>query len=299
MTILINLFMWLFILPLLTGTVVVFLYATKRISTAPMGHNQPFALLFHSVSDKSPNDQSHITPNKFKQLLTYLNKHTYKSLTASEVAVLSNDKTDLSESYFSLVFDDGFEDFYTNVFPLVEQFNFKVSVFPVAGSIGTLASWDIYKPKKQLSKEQIHKISDAGHEIGSHTLSHPDLVMLSEKEIVHELSESKKKLEDIIGKSVSSLSFPFGSWNTRVWNCAKKCGYKAAVAYGKHAQAILPVIPVTGIYAFDSLEDIIEKLERKHALSNTHFRSVIMPHFAKGTPVWKFRKNYNIFNLFH
>lgn len=297
MTIIINLFIWLFILPLLTGTVVVFLYALKRINTVPSSNNQPPALLFHSVSDKSPIDQSHITPYKFKQFLSYLNKHNYKTLTAYEMAVLSNDKIDPSESYVSLIFDDGFENFHTNVIPLLEQFNFKAAVFPVATSIGSHTSWDIYKPKKHLSKEQIQKISDAGHEIGSHTLSHPDLVLLSENEIIHELSESKKILEDIIGKPVTSLSFPFGSWNMRVWNSAKKCGYTAAVAYGKHAKATLPVIPVTGIYAFDSLEDIIEKLERKHALSNTQIRSLIMPHFAKGTPVWKFRKNYNIFNF--
>ena len=298
MTLIIKLIIWLFILPLILGTLIILIHSVKRNISNHSNNNLFPALLFHSVSDKSPIDQSHITPNKFKQFLSYLIKHNYKTLTAYEMAVLSNDKIDPSESYVSLIFDDGFENFYTNVMPLLEQFNFKVSVFPVASSIGSHTSWDIYKPKKHLSKEQIQKISDAGHEIGSHTLSHPDLVLLSEKEIVHELSESKKILEDIIGKNVTSLSFPFGSWNMRVWNIAKKCGYNAAVAYGKHAKATLPIIPVTGIYAFDSLEDIIEKLERKHAPSNTQIRSLIMPHFAKGTPVWKFRKNYNIFNFF-
>lgn len=297
-TLLMNLFIWLFVVPLITGTLLLFMNSTKSKKPIHSNSSRTAVLLFHSVSDKSLTEQSHVTTNTFKRLLSYIHKQKYRTLTAYETALFPDNKIDTSASYISLIFDDGFENFYTNAIPLLEQFNIRASVFIVAGSIDSYSSWDIYKPQKQLSKEHIRSISKDGHEIGSHTLSHPDLVLLSDKEITHELSESKKILEDITGTPVKSLSFPFGSWSMRVWNIAKECGYEAAVAYRKHNRATPPIIPATGVYAFDSAEDIIEKIEKKQAASNAIQRSLIMPHFAKGTPVWKFRKTYNIFNYF-
>ena len=298
MTLFINLLIWLIIAPLFAGTFLLCINSKKRNNVLLSKDNRIATLLFHSVSTKPLTEQSHITTSTFKQLLSYIRKQNYHTLTAYEMALLPEETSNTSVTYISLTFDDGFENFFTNAIPLLEQFNIKASVFIVAGSIDSYSSWDIYKPQKQLSKEQILSISNAGHEIGSHTLSHPDLVLLSDKEITRELSESKNILEDITGVPVKSLSFPFGSWSMRVWDIAKECGYEAAVAYRKHSLAKPPIIPATGVYAFDSVEDIIEKIEMKQANSNAMQRSSIMPHFAKGTPVWKFRKKYNIFNYF-
>jgi peptidoglycan/xylan/chitin deacetylase (PgdA/CDA1 family) len=129
-------------------------------------------------------------------------------------------------------------------------------------------------------------------------MTHADLRMLYDKELYHELSESKKLLEDITGIPVRTISFPFGSLNKRVWEHAKKCGYEAAVAYRNHKQAKLPIFPITGVYKFDTVEDIIEKIEQRQTFSNARARSAVMPHFAKGTAVWKFRKTYSVFNVF-
>lgn len=297
-TLFINLFLGLFIVPLVAGTLLLITNSLKRKNTVRSKVSRTAAFLFHSVSEKPLAEQSHITTHTFKLLLSYIQKQKYYTLTAYDMAFLPEDKSDTSGKYISLIFDDGFENFYTNAFPLLEQFDIKVSIFIVTSSTDSYSTWDIYKPQKQLSKKQICTISKTGHEIGSHTLSHPDLVLLSDKEINHELSESKKIIEDITGTPVKSLSFPFGSWNMRVWNIAKECNYEAAVVYRKHSLAKSPLIPAIGVYGFDSIKDIIERIERKQTFSNAIQRGFIMPHFAKGTPVWNFRKGYNIFNYF-
>lgn len=284
------------IIPAIIGGITLLLFRNNHHHIKKT-QNTP-ALLFHSVTDKSFIDQSHITTDKLTDFLSYLQNQNYKTLTAYESTLLSEEQIDSSTSYVALIFDDGFENFYTKAFPILEQNTMKASIFIVVNCIDLYSSWDVYKPNKQLSKGQIRLISDAGHEIGSHTLTHPDLVLLPDKEIKHELSESKKRLEDITGKPVTSLSFPFGSWNMRVWNLAREYGYDAAVAYRDHAKIIHPIIPVTGVYAFDTVEDILEKIEKRHPFSPVHAVSAVMPHFAKGTPVWKFRKMYNIFNSF-
>lgn len=67
-------------------------------------------------------------------------------------------------------------------------------------------------------------------EIGSHALSHRMLANLPPDEMQSELKESKKKIEDEIGKEVSWISYPGNSYDRMVQDCARKAGYKAGFA---------------------------------------------------------------------
>ncbi len=298
MTISISIILLVIVVPFVVGMLANCVPSQYGSSRSRQENRQPPALLFHSVTDNGSFEQSHVTAARLSRFLRYLHDQKYRTLTASETTQQAENTETNSSGSVALIFDDGFENFYLNALPLFDRYAMKASIFPVAGSLDSCSQWDTYKPQKQLTKKQVRFLADAGHEIGSHTLSHPDLVLLSDKELNRELSESKKILEDSTCKPVTSLSFPFGSWNKRVWNCAQECGYKVAVAYRKHRQVKPPIIPAKGVYAFDTVEDIIEKIERKQRFANALTRSIIMPNFAKGTPVWKFRKTYNIFNYF-
>ena len=179
--------------------------------------------------------------------------------------------------------------------PVFEDHAMKVTVFPIAGYIGKMSCWDVLPPLPHMNKAQIREISDHGHEIGSHTLTHANLTFLSDADIVHELADSKHILEDITGKQVISLSFPFGSWNRRVWEKAREIGYQWGTCYRHHNKIIAGLVPVHGIYSFDTVQDVIDKVSAKGIFSNVFTRSRIMSHFAKGTPLWKFQSNYSFF----
>ena len=60
-----------------------------------------------------------------------------------------------------------------------------------------------------------------GHEIGAHTVSHPSLTALSDAQIHAELSDSQTYLQNLIGKPVLTMAYPFGSVNNRVANIAR------------------------------------------------------------------------------
>jgi len=73
-------------------------------------------------------------------------------------------------------------------------------------------------------------MSDAGFEIGAHTVSHPRLTLLSDDQLEHEIVDSKHALEDIIGREVVSFSYPYGDRDERVIEAVKAAGYKYAVS---------------------------------------------------------------------
>ncbi len=85
-----------------------------------------------------------------------------------------------------------------------------------------------------LSREDLKDLaSKPGVTIGSHTLSHPNLLRLTESELRRELQDSKNILEEITEREVKHLSYPSGLWNERVITVARACGYVSAYSTAK------------------------------------------------------------------
>lgn len=97
----------------------------------------------------------------------------------------------------------------------------------------TKISEDDQRSAAPLNWEQIQQMSEDGIEIASHTVSHPYLASLTDEEIELELVESKKTLEAATGCDVKSVAYPAGSYDGRVLQCARRCGYEFGVSY-KH-----------------------------------------------------------------
>jgi peptidoglycan/xylan/chitin deacetylase (PgdA/CDA1 family) len=248
-------------------------------------------LLLHSISDTPALHCSYFSPLKFESLVSRLCGEGFTFATVGR-AVTRPGKN--AGRCVVMTFDDGFSNFFTHALPVCERHGVTVTVFCVAGYLGRSSSWDALPKQSHLTVAQIKEISMLGHEIGSHTLSHANLMLLSDKDLATELSESKKILEDIIGKPVTSLSFPFGRVNTRVWEAAKRVGFSAATSYACMGKTADDIIPLWGAYSYDSVQDIIDRAIRQPALSHAVARGRLMPHFAKGSPLWKFRDTYSM-----
>ncbi len=100
--------------------------------------------------------------------------------------------------------------------------------------------FDRYEIDKHEMKETAHSMSmgymtaddirywkDHGIDFGVHTISHPCLTALNEKEIYKEISESKKTLEAILEKPVNAFAYPYGKkgdFNEVTRSLLKKAG---------------------------------------------------------------------------
>jgi hypothetical protein len=272
------------IVPLLTGAIAVFTAGRKK-----KRDKGSTALLFHSITSCRNTHLSHFPPDKFDRLIDRIAVQGFTTSTLNEAA---SDASTSARAKFVITFDDGFESFFTHALPVLEAYGIKATIFPIAGFMGKMSCWDVLPRQPHMTKAQLREVSDSGHEIGSHTMTHSNLTFLDEKDVYRELFESKRTLEDLVGKPITSLSFPFGSWNARIWNKAREIGYLQATCYRHHGRIIKGLVPVRGVYSFDTIDDVIEKTISTAAFSNAIARSRIMCHFAKGTPLWNFRKNY-------
>ena len=74
--------------------------------------------------------------------------------------------------------------------------------------------------------EYVKKISEAGHEIGNHSNTHPHVNNLSLSENTAEIEKASEKIEKITGKSTNLYRAPYGEYNNTVLNAATEKNHK-------------------------------------------------------------------------
>jgi len=163
-----------------------------------------------------------ITPYTFEQQVKTLDDDGYTFMTNAEVADALSGKIPLPPKPIVLTFDDGYRDFYTDVYPILKKYHAKATAYIISGFLGyanTMNAW------------QVRKIADVGLvEIGAHTVNHAWMKGLPETELVYEVNQSKKTLEGITGKTVVSFAYPYGAFDVPAIQAVAAAGFTSAVS---------------------------------------------------------------------
>lgn len=129
----------------------------------------------------------------------------------------------------ALSFDDGFADNLQVGAPALASVGAVGTVYVIASAPDERSgAFD-----RRLTDDEVLQLSAAGWEIGSHTATHPRLSECSEVQQREEIAGSKKRLEDLVGKAVTSLAYPFGAYSDTTLRLAKEAGYENAVTTSK------------------------------------------------------------------
>ncbi|MCX5685848.1 MAG: polysaccharide deacetylase family protein [Candidatus Omnitrophica bacterium] len=180
-------------------------------------------LMYHSVdytSDKK--DRITIPPEVFAKQMKFLHDSKYNVVPLDKAVSYIAQKKRPPSKTAAITFDDGYENNYKNVFPVVKEYHIPVTIFIITGMIGK----DGY-----LNRKEIKEMSDSGIvDIESHTKTHLWITGLGDKVLEDELEGSKNTLENMLGKKVDYLCYPMGGYDERVKEAVRRAGYKAAFA---------------------------------------------------------------------
>jgi peptidoglycan/xylan/chitin deacetylase (PgdA/CDA1 family) len=134
------------------------------------------------------------------------------TLTIDDTSLTPYTPVGFNRALVSLTFDDGYAGTYANGLPLLNKYGFTSTQFIISSLVGT---------PNYMTKAQIKAFSAAGHEIGSHSVTHPDMTTLTKAKYDQELANSKTNLEKWFGVPVTNFAFPEGRYNQAIVNAAK------------------------------------------------------------------------------
>ncbi|MBI4345756.1 MAG: polysaccharide deacetylase family protein [Elusimicrobia bacterium] len=210
-------------------------------------------LLFHSVGTKIPGDPYGLaaSPEQFRGVMDRVGalRELWRPAPFSAPAA---DRLEVA-----IVFDDGFKDTLTTAAPILAERGIPFTVFVTAGFVKGGSP-------VHLSPEELKRLAQLpGAQIGAHGFSHARLDRCDDAALAKELLDSRKYLEDAIGKAVTTLSYPHGAVDRRVAAAARKTGYAlgGTSRYGLNVRGRDPLLLCrTEITAFDSPDDLELKL---------------------------------------
>jgi peptidoglycan/xylan/chitin deacetylase (PgdA/CDA1 family) len=215
-------------------------------------------LYYHSINNTVKNELT-TTPEKLRTELEYIKDQGYVTITIDELKNYILNNSPIPEKSIVITFDDGYMDNYNNAFPILKEFDMVATIF----SIGSELDGSYY-----LSKEAIKEMSDYGIDIESHTVHHVKLDEMTYDQQLKELQDSKKILESITGKEVSSIAYPFGNFNEDSIKAAKAAGYTLGFTTNRGLSDMddnplkLDRIYVSSEYDMNTFKEILAKTKK-------------------------------------
>ncbi|WNC17574.1 polysaccharide deacetylase family protein [Brevibacillus brevis] len=199
----------------------IFLPITLMVSfVSPASGASPVPVLeYHSIQDNQK-DPYCVAPAKFEEELRSILRMGYHPITATELLQMWTKHQAAVPKPILLTFDDGYEDNYTHLYPILKKYHVKATIFLATSFIGrpNFLTWDEIKQMQQSGIVDFE----------SHTVHHPNLLKEKTDEVKAEFEQSRKVLEAHLHKPVRVLAYPFGNHKTYMYPMLKKAGYQMA-----------------------------------------------------------------------
>lgn len=193
-------------------------------ATPPTELNVPI-LVYHHVRPTSgyPKEtwsyKMSVSPNVFETQMQWLLDHGYTTVTLTTLAEMRAGTRLGPTKPVVVTFDDNQMSAYDLALPVLVK-NKQTAVFYLITNR--------LEKQDSIGADEIPKLVEAGMEIGSHTVTHSDLVRVSDAQLKTEMADSRTALETVTGTPVLHLAYPLTSQNQRVRDAAQAAGYLTA-----------------------------------------------------------------------
>ncbi len=177
-------------------------------------------LMYHSVS-RETNTSLCVTPENFNRQMKFLTDNNYSVITIRElIESIRNGKQYLPRTVV-ITFDDGFEDNFTHVFPVLAKHGMPAAIFLITGYIGRKDGY--------LTWDQVRLMQKNGITFGGHTRNNVYLPLITDTAgIWGEIAGSREDIKKNTGTVADFFCYPTGGFNEEIKKVVRKAGYKAA-----------------------------------------------------------------------
>lgn len=191
-------------------------------------------LMYHQFTESKPPGITVITPKRFDEHMKYLADNGYTTLSTSEVVSIMEGTMQMPPKPVAITIDDGWRSQLQGI-KVLDKYKFKASFWIISDMAGGDYQYLGWHELKQIA-------ANPRYEIQSHTKSHPyldnnNLITWMDgrpegkgpEDVRVEIIESKRALEQELGRPINFLAWPLGLYNETMVQWAKDAGYTALV----------------------------------------------------------------------
>lgn len=160
-----------------------------------------------------------VTPEVFDAQMAWLRDNGYATVSMATAQRCIAGEPVCPPNAIVLTFDDGYLDAYTEALPTLQRYGFTGTFYIVNNFVGQPG---------YISWEQAGALSEAGMEIGAHTLDHLDLTVIDPGEARRQIEQSKLDIEARLGVNVSSFCYPSGRYSGETAAMVRDAGFANA-----------------------------------------------------------------------
>lgn len=196
------------------------------VSRDGAGGVQPYAgnyripiLMYHDVGD--PAGGLTVTPEMLEEQLDVLAAHGYEAVSMDTLLLaLRGEPVHLPEKGVVITFDDAYSGVFRKAYPILKKRGLTATLYVVTGLV---------EKKGYVNWEQIREMESDGWTIGSHTVHHLDLRLLTGKDLQDEIASARSMLQQNTGQPILSFSYPSGKYDPAVVHAVESAGHYGAV----------------------------------------------------------------------
>lgn len=243
---------------------------------APVGAARTFTppvFMYHSISPAAAPDphRLRVHPDRLERHLRLLSRLGLRGVSLAEL--LRAGERGQARGLVGLTFDDGYTDFLEHAVPVLDRYGMTSTLYVVAGRLGGSNEWDDGPRLPIMDAAQVRAVAAAGHEVGSHTMTHPRLAGVDAETLAVEVGRSRYVLEDVLQSEVPGFCYPYGSFDAAAADAVRAAGYDHACVTGDYDPGDRFTLPRCYVSPGDTAAHLVARMAR-HGLRVRRRRAV-------------------------
>jgi peptidoglycan/xylan/chitin deacetylase (PgdA/CDA1 family) len=206
-----------------------------RLVLRGLARRRSVIVAYHGVGDVAPRHDPEnllVKPDRFRTQVELLRAAGFSFVTVADLAERAQGGPP-PPGFAALSFDDGMDDNYSVLLPMLERWGIPATVYVVSGLIGRENPWMAPgSGARMMTESELRALAHAGIELGAHTVTHPDLSQLEREACLREMLESRDTIAGVSGAPVRTFAYPFCRYHGPAVEAAKAAGFVAAVTCG-------------------------------------------------------------------
>jgi peptidoglycan/xylan/chitin deacetylase (PgdA/CDA1 family) len=190
-------------------------------------------LMYHRVAaipSGTRHPENFVSASRLREQLEGLLSLGYEPITFAQWLSFRAHHAKIPRLPFIVTFDDGYSDFQSSGWPILQQLKIPTTVFVVASQVGLVNEWDRDEPRAALLDDvAIRELEGQGVSFGGHGFMHVPLADVSPNEARDDITRCHSVLSALLSRPPEVFAYPYSNQNSTVRHLARQAGFHCAV----------------------------------------------------------------------